>query len=428
MSVVIYGTRAYGRVHAHGGEYAETLFAHLDFVPIVPLRSQWISADLGGGERVGFPIRLHLRSVAAAYLRVWAPAVAAAAYIGLAGAGGLALAAALLAASAWSWTWRSQRGDAAARGDFDRVALGSRCDPAWMKADLRAQIARALERQLAARPDARPPDDVAALGARDADEAITAYGLLRLASVHHHAARAAADRLRTSAAQPLPTDDGPYRARLATGVPGLADTLARTASARAAQAQARATAAQAARKPRWFQRPGVQLVGLCWLTLTVPAMVAAARSPATLDAPVRVGHAELDASRPSTRDRVAVRCDRVERQPHLRAPGKRPVAWCWIGSRLLPVVGPIASASGDVIGRLARIPEARGDGSRWYAQLQRDPNLDARTFAVYLRTADDAGAEIDVRIARVVAAAFLVATIVGWARWIAAFRRRRRAR
>jgi hypothetical protein len=65
MGVVIYGRRAYGRVHQHEGEYADTQFAHIDFIPLFPIGSFWVTQDLGNGQRMGFPIKLNGRSVAA---------------------------------------------------------------------------------------------------------------------------------------------------------------------------------------------------------------------------------------------------------------------------------------------------------------------------------------------------------------------------
>ena len=72
MGVIIYGRRAYGRVHQHEGEYAQTTFAHIDFVPLFPTGSFWVTDDRGG-QRFGFPIKLNGRSVLATYLRVWGP-------------------------------------------------------------------------------------------------------------------------------------------------------------------------------------------------------------------------------------------------------------------------------------------------------------------------------------------------------------------
>ena len=62
MGLIIYGRRPYGRVHQHGGEYAHTTFAHIDFMPLFPIGSFWVTEDRNG-QRMGFPIKLLGRSV-----------------------------------------------------------------------------------------------------------------------------------------------------------------------------------------------------------------------------------------------------------------------------------------------------------------------------------------------------------------------------
>jgi hypothetical protein len=81
MAVVVIGHRRYGRVHAHGGEYAETVFAHLSFIPIFPMGSYWVTNEAGLAERVGFAIKLNGRSVLAAYLRTWMVAISLATFL-----------------------------------------------------------------------------------------------------------------------------------------------------------------------------------------------------------------------------------------------------------------------------------------------------------------------------------------------------------
>src|SRR3569623_2813757 len=215
MGGIIYGRRAYGRVHQHEGEYADTVSAHVDFVPLFPIGSIWVTQDLGNGQRKGFPIKLNGKRVLATYLRIWGPIAATAVLVTTHALAGTLVRLAIAALSIWSWTWRSRRGDLAhRRSGFDRVALGSRCDPAWMTGDMRDRIGKSLENPLAKREDARPPDDVARFGAKDVQAAVLAYGLLRISSLKHRAAGASADRLLARAIAPLPQDGGPYRANL----------------------------------------------------------------------------------------------------------------------------------------------------------------------------------------------------------------------
>src|SRR5215813_5118411 len=109
MSVIIYGQRPYGRLHTHEGEYAHTVFVHIDFIPLFPVESYWITSELAPDERLGFPIKLHAKSVLATYLRFWAPGVAALVFLSWRSPVATALAIALAALSAWGWMWGPRR-------------------------------------------------------------------------------------------------------------------------------------------------------------------------------------------------------------------------------------------------------------------------------------------------------------------------------
>src|SRR5437764_2188422 len=170
--MIVIGHRPYGRVHAHEGEHLETQFAHIDFLPLFPIGSQWITHE-AGGNRIGFPVRLSLKSLAAGYLRVWGPLVA----FVLFALGGILASCVIAALVAWSWTWWRLPRALRRRSDFNRVAFGSRCEPKWMTRAQRIGNEEAL-RKSAARRGARSPEDVARFGATDANEAVIAYGLL----------------------------------------------------------------------------------------------------------------------------------------------------------------------------------------------------------------------------------------------------------
>src|SRR5512144_3366345 len=103
--VIIFGRRAFGRIEAHGGEHAQTSFAHVYYMPLVPVSSFWVTHAGPGGAR-GFEIRTSGTSILAAYLRSWAPLVAVIAFA-IGGLGGVAVGAAAVAACAWAWTLRS---------------------------------------------------------------------------------------------------------------------------------------------------------------------------------------------------------------------------------------------------------------------------------------------------------------------------------
>jgi hypothetical protein len=435
MGVVIYGRRAYGRVHAHEGEYADTQFAHIDFVPLFPLTSFWVTQDLGNGQRMGFPIKLHGKSVLATYLRVWALPIG----IGLFAAGGIGTmipGAALVALSMWSWTWRSRRGELALRrSDFDRVAFGSRCDPAWMTDDMRARLAASLETSHAKRDGARPPDDVARFGAKDTQEAVLAYGLLRIAAVEHKAAAASADRLLASAFDQLPSEGGPYREVTGSAVPelGAAITAAARDAAEASRAHGAAitaaarSAAQAARRRSWLRKPWFQAFALALFTL-----VAIGGAPAAYKAlgPAReIGHKELTSMHPPRSHTVTVTCEAVQDLGWQVLEGetvREEITFCQIGQHLLPIVsasGEAKPVAGRVTGELRSIPDNGTKYHPWVDALHQDPDIDRMSYDVYLDR-DSGNRRLDI----VFGGAFTAAVLAGWIFWVRAFVRRRRVR
>lgn len=417
MSVIIYGQRPYGRIHAHEGEYVHTQFVHIDFIPLFPVESFWITSELAPDQLLGFPIKLHAKSILATYLRFWAPGGAALVFVSSGSLVATALALALAALSAWSWMWGPRRGALARRrSDFDRVALGSRCHPAWLTDDMRRRLGRTLESQLARLPDARPPDDIARFGARNLDEAILAYGLLRLNAVEHRAAAATADRLLASTFDELPSEGGPYRERLAGSVPQLGAAISAAALAQAEAARSTATA-----KPRWAGWLWLKLAGLLCLT---PMLVGALFMLFSVVVPHSLGPREL-AGAPVPIGPVIVQCDRVPdgnwQVRNHEAPAQR-VDLCRLGDRVLPVVSRADESidSPTVRGELRWNSAARRRGT-WAEQLDRHPEVDVRAYDVYLDR--DANSRTQI----VIAVGVCLAIAVGWRLWIRALLRRRRA-
>lgn len=76
--IVIYGQKSYGKVDRVPGVcYVLTTFAHLNFIPLFPLRSYIvIEGTESGGEFRGKEISTCLRSAVAGYVRVWFGALA----------------------------------------------------------------------------------------------------------------------------------------------------------------------------------------------------------------------------------------------------------------------------------------------------------------------------------------------------------------
>ena len=206
--MIIYGHRSYGRVHGHRGEYAQTQFAHLYYLPLIPMTSVWVT----GGNR-GFHVDLNARSVIATYLRWWGLAFAALALVLSPDLVGAAIAAPLVIAVALAWSWRSIRGARAIRqSDGDRAVFGTRCPPAMMTADMRQDLRRRLDERWSKLGGGRSPEDVVSFGPRTPEEGLFAYGLLRLAAVEHRdrAAAEAADKL-LAGIEREPTTGSPYR-------------------------------------------------------------------------------------------------------------------------------------------------------------------------------------------------------------------------
>lgn len=206
--MIIYGHRSYGRVHGHRGEYAQTQFAHLYYLPLIPMTSLWVT----GGNR-GFHIDLCARSVIATYLRWWGLAFAALALALSPGLVGAAIATPLAVAVGFAWYWRAIRGGHAIRqSDGDRAVFGSRCPPALMTPEMRQELRGRLDERWSKIGGGRSPEDVVSFGPRTPEEGLFAYGLLRLAAIEHRdrAAAEAADKL-LAGIERDPTAGSPYR-------------------------------------------------------------------------------------------------------------------------------------------------------------------------------------------------------------------------
>src|SRR5664279_1498532 len=248
--VIVYGHRAYGKVEHCGGQFAQTKFAHIYYMPLFPTGSFWVTAQDRAGTR-GFPIRLHGKSVLVTYLRMWGPIAALACLF----AGNLVatlVGAAFAALSAWAWTSTGTRHRR--RSDFNLVAFGNRCEPSLMDDDMRDVVRRSIDERWLKVAAGRPPEDIARYGAKTLEEAAAAYGLLRLAALDRAPdANAAADRILAGEIEPLPAGDGPYREADApqTHTAVIAEVESIGAAHHAQTVAARADARRA--KGRWWR-------------------------------------------------------------------------------------------------------------------------------------------------------------------------------
>jgi hypothetical protein len=89
--VIVYGTRFYGKVKACGSSFLATQFFHIYYVPLFPIATQLILEENAGGSYKGMKSTFSVKSMLAAYLRVWGPiAVIVAIAIGASGVSDLA--------------------------------------------------------------------------------------------------------------------------------------------------------------------------------------------------------------------------------------------------------------------------------------------------------------------------------------------------
>ena len=207
--MVIFGRRNYGRIHQWGDEWLQTSFVHLNFMPIVPIRSQWVRR-MSDGSLTAIPARFSGVSVVMTYLRLWLPLLAIMLGVAIGGVIGALVGIALLAASIAAWLPRSLRSTLAKRkSDFNVLAFGTRCAPELMTVEHRLTHQALLETRHGKLADPRPPDDVARFGPKDLDEAVIAYGLLGLSD--RAEARAAVGRLLAAMHDTAIVGEGPYR-------------------------------------------------------------------------------------------------------------------------------------------------------------------------------------------------------------------------
>lgn len=206
--IVIYGQSNYGAVDEQGGQYAVTRFAHVYYMPLIPMTSFWMT----GTER-GFEIGMAWKSVLAAYARTWG--LLAALVMTVTGFGGsnivtglLGLVIGALSISTWILWSKRRTEDAKLRGNLNALAFGTYCAPEHMKGGLRASIEMEVERRARQAESPRPPEDVARFGTRDLDELVRCYGVL---SLHGRKARPTLDELLQLKAPSSDVREGIYR-------------------------------------------------------------------------------------------------------------------------------------------------------------------------------------------------------------------------
>jgi len=214
--LIIYGSRWCGQVDTQEGQCQLTRFAHIYWLPILPIGTMWATSQVDKSYQ-GHKVRWSWRSVLAGYARFWGPVVA------LFGIARLSLDGALVATiaaslCAWSWTWYGVRGAREQRrSDHHAAAYGTRCDPLRMPRQLAFSLRTEVDRAWAAASGGRTPEDVARLGANDPAEAALAYATMRLVArtavgPAAQVARATSEKLLDATASVTVAEGSPYRA------------------------------------------------------------------------------------------------------------------------------------------------------------------------------------------------------------------------
>jgi hypothetical protein len=105
MSVIVFGTRCYGRVDAVPGAYISTTFGYLQFMPLLPKASYVFVTHPQADEPLAFQIPMHWRSVAAGLLRAWGPVLGLICAANFGRNPVVAIVGAALGAAATAWAW-----------------------------------------------------------------------------------------------------------------------------------------------------------------------------------------------------------------------------------------------------------------------------------------------------------------------------------
>lgn len=228
--IVVHGVARYGRVDRVDGQHTATRFHHVFGLPIVPIGSEWIvHRDRLGAH--GRACRLSWKSVFAAYVRWWCPAVAAALGVWIArGAGEALVPAAVVAvllvtiALASLVLGGTHEPRARRRTALQRGVLGIALDPLRLPRDTAAVLLPILQERFDAMSGGRTAMDVAGDGAVSPEITANAFVVLRLLAavrvgVGAEQALAASERMLD---EPTPTAlaDAPYRVAPPVLVPG----------------------------------------------------------------------------------------------------------------------------------------------------------------------------------------------------------------
>ena len=390
--------RVFGKVDEYGGELAATKFLHIARLPLIPTGSVWLTTDQAG-YLLARPIKLHLRSVIAGYLRTWVPLLWWFAFA-VDSPTGYAVAAAALTACFWTWTWRmTHRLKVQRQNDFDLVALGTQCPPGCMQAADLQQVLATQKTNFARVTTERNPDDIARFGSRSARELIAAYGLLRLhgtvAPMSASDARLATLRIINGRHDQASGEQGVFRSTVDSQAGDILgpDQLAASVAAQATKIRAQAVL-RAEQAPKTFVQKVMwggahQIIGYAVLGMGLLGGFGGMmqmRDPDTYDF---VSERTLRNTIGDGKTQYRIVCDELRDFANASDidDGVGDVRLCRVGKKLLPVL----SKNGEGIhgltvrGRLLPRHVIRVRAS-WEQELVQNDQLDTQTFQVYLVT------------------------------------------
>ncbi len=407
MAHVAMPKRVFGKVDEYGGALAASTFLRIWRFPLVPTGSVWLTAGVDGMHAQ--KIRPHLRSIAAGYLRTWAPFIfwlsfafdTVAMYC---------VAAAVVAFCIWSWTWRmAHRHMMQRRNDFDLVTLGTQCPPHLLRAEDLAALLEQQKANFAKLKSERSADDVARFGSANAAELLAAYGLLRVygtaTPLTASDARFAAMRIMNGSHDKPSSDAGVFRSTTEAATPVLAaGQLAEQVAVQAQRLRARKTLLAATAPKTFLQKVmwgGVhRLLGYLVLAVTMVGGIGGAVKVQDPDRFDFVSEQRLRNSFGAGKTEYRVQCDALT--PYYSS-GSDETLLCRVGKQILPVVTRDGQGvTGNVVrGRLRARHIATDDDAEasfrrdrhrryrpapWEKQLAADPQTDVQTFQVYLET------------------------------------------
>jgi len=176
--IIVYGNRWYGSAYARGEAGLATRCFHIYYIPLIAHEQMWVT-HRAGGRLYGFQTKWSWRAALPPVALQWG--MAAAAICGAAISPIVAVPVMIAAIAGWFWGYngsRSVHGREAKKRELSARVLKTGCPVPLLPARVARAIASDLDESWGKECPDRSPEDVAALGPRDQQEAALAYTLL----------------------------------------------------------------------------------------------------------------------------------------------------------------------------------------------------------------------------------------------------------